>query len=335
VLCVTELNPWSREFCEKLIVLHLTKELVHYCIHFFPTPNQITLVHTPTYLLKIYSYISSHRHRRLPYRSTHQTPVYTCCLPHMSPCVVIRNIQFLTLSIFSIAKCPQGELGTNKKLINGIAFQLSEGPGRDGLFWKRYCTSRFCRQAHHGLPDRLSACTQLELNFQSFETGTTSYNCRSPPLISLLSQLYPFHTSSIFARFVLIVYPLIRLITPSPLCVCFFFFLAGVPTKFLSAYFLANLASNMARLNLDVITVMRLPLGGQYTNHEGPHYAVAPLLLLLLMSKNSPEGSSREFSKCSSLQVREHVLPAGSRNCRPELPASHRNESVPWNEQMN
>jgi len=123
----------------------------------------------------------------------------------------------------------------------------------------------------------------------------------------------------------------------SSVCVFFFFFffLAGVPTKFLSAYFLANLASNMARLNLDVITVMRLPLGGQYTNHEGPHYAVAPLLLLLLMSKNSPEGSSREFSKCSSLQVREHVLPAGSRNCRPELPASHRNESVPWNEQMN
>jgi len=37
------------------------------------------------------------------------------------------NIQFLTLSIFLIAKCPQGEIGTNKKLINGIAFRLSEG----------------------------------------------------------------------------------------------------------------------------------------------------------------------------------------------------------------
>jgi hypothetical protein len=37
------------------------------------------------------------------------------------------NIQYLTLSVFLIAKCPQGEIGTNKKLINGIAFRLSEG----------------------------------------------------------------------------------------------------------------------------------------------------------------------------------------------------------------
>jgi hypothetical protein len=41
------------------------------------------------------------------------------------------NIKFLTLSIFLIANCPQGEIGTNKKLINGIAFRLSEGT-RDG-----------------------------------------------------------------------------------------------------------------------------------------------------------------------------------------------------------
>jgi hypothetical protein len=44
------------------------------------------------------------------------------------------NIQVLTLSIFLIAKCPQGKIGTNKKLINGIAFRLSEGTREGGLF---------------------------------------------------------------------------------------------------------------------------------------------------------------------------------------------------------
>jgi hypothetical protein len=47
------------------------------------------------------------------------------------------NIQFLTLSIFLIAKCPHVEIGTNKKLINGIAFRLSEGTTEGRALLKR------------------------------------------------------------------------------------------------------------------------------------------------------------------------------------------------------
>ena len=104
--------------------------------HFF-LPQARSIQYTPpSYFLKIYSCISSHRHRRLPRRFTHQTHVCNCSFPHTSLCAVRMNIQFPTLSIFLIAKCPQGEIGTNKKLIYGIALRLNEGTREGQAFLK-------------------------------------------------------------------------------------------------------------------------------------------------------------------------------------------------------